>query len=355
MEIQINALQNAGESLTGVIASIKEWGASEQGDSENEYDITAIHTASLSFKTSGVYRVYRQGKPVAEICREYLHTPADDAINSKAIVVYPVSDNGRTDLNNGTVLQLPDKTAATHGGKVSWNETDNSLAYTGGHSGPIEKFYIDGDLKIVTEKPDKALTVNVSSYTIRDIRNGILQSYPIVKIGTQYWMREDLQTAYYNDSKNIPIQKILGTGDRCFQYSVPGFLLYNGEAVLTGKLAPLDWRIPSDNDWNRLKEYIAGNASVLKKAGTWSSDTNPATNETGFGIAPKGLLLERDNATTLVNPASSTAYWTRNGMQEQLDKVVIITNSNNDIEFKNSVKPEGKKYYNGFSVRCIKE
>ena len=66
---------------------------------------------------------------------------------------------------------------------------------------PIEKFYIDGDLKIVTEKPDKALTVNVSSYTIRDIRNGILQSYPIVKIGTQYWMREDLQTAYYNDSK----------------------------------------------------------------------------------------------------------------------------------------------------------
>lgn len=168
-------------------------------------------------------------------------------------------------------------------------------------------------------------------------------------------MREDLQTAYYNDSKNIPIQKILGTGDRCFQYSVPGFLLYNGEAVLTGKLAPLDWRIPSDNDWNRLKEYIAGNASALKKAGTWSSDTNPATNETGFGIAPKGLLLERDNATTLVNPASSTAYWTRNGMQEQLDKVVIITNSNNDIEFKNSVKPEGKKYYNGFSVRCIKE
>lgn len=130
---------------------------------------------------------------------------------------------------------------------------------------PIEKFYIDGDLKIVTEKPDKALTVNVSSYTIRDIRNGILQSYPIVKIGTQYWMREDLQTAYYNDSKNIPIQKILGTGDRCFQYSVPGFLLYNGEAVLTGKLAPLDWRIPSDNDWNRLKEYIAGNASALKK------------------------------------------------------------------------------------------
>ena len=227
--------------------------------------------------------------------------------------------------------------------------------YTGGQSGPIEKFYLDGDLKIVTEKPDKALTVNVSSYTIRDIRNGILQSYPIVKIGTQYWMREDLQTAYYNDSKNIPIQKILGTGDRCFQYSVPGFLLYNGEAVLTGKLAPLDWRIPSDNDWNRLKEYIAGNASALKKAGAWSSDTNPATNETGFGIAPKGLLLERDNATTLVNPASSTAYWTRNGMQEQLDKVVIITNSNNDIEFKNSVKPEGKKYYNGFSVRCIKE
>ena len=134
MEIRINALQSTSETLTGVIAGIKEWGFSEQGESENRYDITAIHTASLSFKTSDVYRIYHQGKPVAEVCREYLYATAADAVDSKAIVVYPVQDNERTDLMNGIVLQLPDKTAMIHGGRVSWNESENSLAYTSGHS-----------------------------------------------------------------------------------------------------------------------------------------------------------------------------------------------------------------------------
>lgn len=66
-----------------------------------------------------------------------LHYPAD-AVATKAIVVYSVQDNEQTDLTNGIVLQLPDKTATTHGGKVSWNEADNSLTYISGHSRPIE-------------------------------------------------------------------------------------------------------------------------------------------------------------------------------------------------------------------------
>ena len=32
-----------------------------------------------------------------------------------------------------------------------------------------------------------------------------------------------------------------------------------------------------------------------------------------------------------------------------------FANSNNDIALKNAVKPEGKDYYNAFSIRCIKE
>lgn len=68
-----------------------------------------------------------------------------------------------------------------------------------------------------------------------------------------------------------------------------------------------------------------------------------------------GLLLERENKTALVNANSSTAYWLYDGTQKQLDKVVMFANSNNDIALKNAVKPEGKDYYNAFSIRCIKE
>ena len=259
-------------------------------------------------------------------------------------------------MTNGIVLQLPDKTATTHGGKVSWNEADNSLTYISGHSQPIEKFYIDENRKIVTEKPaTPALAINVSSYVIRDIRNGILHTYPIVKIGAQYWMKEDLQTAHYNDSKSMPLRKALGDGEGYLKWAGTNSHFYNGEAVLTGKLAPLDWRLPTENDWNRLKEYIGENASALKKADTWSSDVYSATNETGFCIQPAGLLLERENKTALVNANSSTAYWLYDGTQKQLDKVVMFANSNNDIALKNAVKPEGKDYYNAFSIRCIKE
>ena len=356
LEICINALQSTSETLTGVIASIKEWGFNEQGESENKYDITAIHTASLSFRTSDIYRIYYRGRPVAEVCREYLYATSTDAVDSKAIVAYPVQDNEQTDLMNGIVLQLPDKTAMIHGGKVSWNESENLLTYIAGHSQPIEKFYIDANKKIVTEKPtETTLAINVSSHVIRDIRNGTLQTYPIVKIGTQYWMKEDLQVTHYNDSRSMPLIQTLGGGEGYFKRDDCDAYFYNGEVVLTGRLAPLDWKLPTENDWNRLKEYIGENASVLKKAGAWSPDVNSATNETGFSIQPKGLLLERGNKTTLINANSSTAYWVHDGTQKQLDKVVMFTNSNNDIAFKNAVKPEGKDYYNAFSIRCIKE
>lgn len=356
LEICISALQSTSETLSGIIASIKEWGFSEQGESENRYDITTVHTASLSFKTSDVYRIYHQGKPVAEVCREYLYTNAADAVATKAIVAYSVQEDEQTDLTDGLVLQLPDKTATIHGGRVSWNKADNSLTYIAGNSLPIEKFHIDENKKISTGKPGAAaLAINVSSYEIRDIRNGILQTYPIVKIGTQYWMKEDLRATCYNDSKSIPLKKTLEKGAGYFHWADKDTYLYNGDAVLSGKLTPAAWRLPTENDWNRLTEYVGNNASVLKKTAAWSSDTYPATNETGFGVLPQGLLLEREGKTTLVNANFSTAYWVYDGTQEQVDKVVMFANSNNDIDFKTSVKPDGKDYYNAFSVRCLKE
>ncbi len=355
LEIHIGALQSTSETLTGIIAGIKEWEFSEQGESENNYNITTIHTASLSFRTSDVYRIYHHGKPVAEICREFLNSSAADAICSKAIVVYPVQDNEQTDLKNGIVLQLPDKEAMIHGGKVSWDESKNSLTYSAGHSKPIEKFYIDESQKIVTEKPATALTVNISNYVIRDIRCKTPKFYPIVKIGTQYWMREDLQATCYNNGTDIPLEQSLGQGGSYFQRNNSDSYFYNGEAVLTGNLAPLDWKLPTENDWDRLKEYIDENASALKKTAAWKSESAPATNETGFNSQPRGLVMEKGGETVVMNSGSSTAYWVYDGVQKQLDETIILTNTNNDITFKYAVKPEGKEYYNAFSVRCIKE
>lgn len=58
---------------------------------------------------------------------------------------------------------------------------------------------------------------------------------------------------------------VLGQGGGYFKQDNFDAHFYNGEAVLTGKLAPADWKIPTENDWNRLIEYIGGSASTLKK------------------------------------------------------------------------------------------
>ena len=358
LEIRIDALQSTSKTLSGIVTGIKEWGAGEIGTGENSYNITAIHTASFSFRTSDVYRIYRQGRAVAEVCREYLNSTTGNEISSRAIVVYPVhARNGKeqTDLTNGIVLQLPDKEAAIHGGKVNWSTADNSLAYTAGNSEVIEKFYIDENENIVLEEPATAFPVNISNYVIRDMRNAVVTNYPIVKIGTQYWIKEDLQATAYNDGKYIPLKKDLGQGAAYFEWTANGTRLYSGEAILTGKVAPEEWKLPTKDDWNRLKNYVGENASALKKADMWDTTGNQATDETGFSSIPRGLLLERENKTTLINPASSVAYWVYDDAQKRLEEVVIIAKSDNLIAFKNAVKPEGKDYYNAFSIRCIKE
>lgn len=76
------------------------------------------------------------------------------------------------------------------GGKISWNTEDNSFTYTTGTSGKIDKFYLNESGIITLIKPEKPLDINVIRHTIRDIRNGTLKEYPIVKIGIQYWCRK---------------------------------------------------------------------------------------------------------------------------------------------------------------------
>lgn len=362
LEVRINALQSTSTSLTGIVYGINDWGTVATGSGENRYDITAVHTASFSFATSDVYRVYQKGKAVAEVCKEYLKS---DAIAAKAIVVYPVQENEETDLTKGTVLQLVDVAEAVHGGTVSWNTADNTLNYVAGTSEPIEKFYIDGNSHIVFEKPSEALAINVSNYVIRDIRNGVLTTYPIVKVGTQYWMKENLKATYYNDNQSIPKMSELGAGDGYFELEANDYqILYNGEAVLTGKLAPEDWRVTTEADWDKLKAYVGGNASALKKADVWKTDSNPATDETGLSMPGSGLYLMRgQGVSTMINYKSAVAYWMYDASENVLEKVALLLYSNNNIDYSTTLHPaesnvtsdEQLEYYNGFSVRCVKE
>jgi uncharacterized protein (TIGR02145 family) len=131
-------------------------------------------------------------------------------------------------------------------------------------------------------------------------------TYKTVVIGTQTWMAENLKTAKFND--NNPIQYVIDTDilvtlitpayclypDDPDSYKSTYGALYNGYTILSGKLCPTDWHVPTDTEWTVLTNYLGGldiAGDKLKEKGTlhWESmyDVN-ASNESGFTALGSG-------------------------------------------------------------------
>jgi uncharacterized protein (TIGR02145 family) len=147
-------------------------------------------------------------------------------------------------------------------------------------------------------------------------------TYTTVVIGSQVWTAENLRTTKYNDGTAIPhvtdsvAWANLSTPGYCFYNNstsasekVRWGALYNWYAVITGKLAPSGWRVPSDNDWTILQNYLIANgfnydgstsgnkiAKSLAAKTDWSSLNNvgvigndlSSNNSTGFSALPNG-------------------------------------------------------------------
>lgn len=137
-----------------------------------------------------------------------------------------------------------------------------------------------------------AINVNVASYTLRDLRDGTLEEYPIVKIGTQYWMKAELRATAYQTGEKLLRQTNLGKDAGYFKPANYDIYFYNGEAVLSGKLNPSGWKIPSEDDWNQLRKYTNESAASLK-AGEWevlsAGKVSPIDNLTMFNAYPVGM------------------------------------------------------------------
>jgi uncharacterized protein (TIGR02145 family) len=93
--------------------------------------------------------------------------------------------------------------------------------------------------------------------------------YRTVRIGSQEWTAENLRTAKFNDGAPIPCVPDsvawhgLSTPAFCYYGntdnadSIRRFgALYNWHCVGSGKLAPAGWRVPSNEDWAVLRDYL---------------------------------------------------------------------------------------------------
>ena len=179
---------------------------------------------------------------------------------------YPIK-GGKADLSQGTILQLLDINDNINGGTIRWNTRDNTFNYEAGYSPRIREIYYDERGNVLTEKPGTPLYINVAAYTLRDDRDrGNTQEYPVVKIGTQYWMRSNLQATMYRDGTPIPRQKHKGKQPATLPKTKKN--ISTTDMYWKKRAGSLRMENPSEEDWQTLCEYVGDDASRLK-TGVW--------------------------------------------------------------------------------------
>ena len=350
-EITIEFQKEENEQLTGIAGSITDWTDAEIGGNSNEQNHSVIYTSSLSFVSSNIYQIYYEGRAIAEICKEYL---ISDLLTSRAIVHYPiVSQTGKADLKNGTVLRLLDVEDAICGGKLCWETDGNGFSYENGNQQMVSKFYVGEDGSFLANESLNAANVDIISCLIRDIRGKEIIEYPVVKVGKQYWMQEDLRTIYYQDGTALTSKIELGEGAGYFHPTDTDIYFYNGEAVLAGELAPKGWEIPTKTDWEVLNDYIGGDVSLIK-TGDWApvegEQAAPATNLTGLSIRSLGAWANGKHS----NIGQVNSYWCMDETGTSIpDSVVLFRGELNKYSPSSSTMSQG--YYKALSIRCIKE
>jgi len=223
----------------------------------------------------------------------------------------------------------------------------------------------------------ESVTVNTWSGTVTDIDNNF---YYTIIIGSQEWMGVNLRTTRLNDGNDLE----LISNDTSIHTNTPGYrfchpvdaggvllvdttiygAIYNGYAVMSDKLCPKGWRVPSYDDWNTLINYL-GDYRVaggkMKETGTahWNSPNTDATNESGFTAVPAGRFGRYSGGCygdgNGCSESGYAGYWwssSQNIKDFREDTVLYVAVISYDSA---GVYPGSGFPYDGRSVRCIKD
>ncbi|MCG8342572.1 MAG: fibrobacter succinogenes major paralogous domain-containing protein [Chlorobiales bacterium] len=190
-----------------------------------------------------------------------------------------------------------------------------------------------------------------------------LSVHSSVTIGSQEWMDSNLKvTAYRNGD---PIQQVddiyewsnSTTGAMCLyeekrEYGKVFGCLYNWYAVNDPRgLAPEGWRIPEDEDWQRLADYLGGSdraGGALKQRGIkhWKKPNSGATNNSGFSALPGGFRSLYGDFRHL---GLYSYFWSSSPFKNNCASIRVMG------YFDSKVIHTGGALESGYSVRCIRE
>lgn len=312
-------------------------------------EVTMLYELKAPSTTASfVFEVLFEGVKVGELCHEFIPGYSFDA-GKPAIVFYPHNIYNQS-TGKGLVLD--------NGGSIDYE----TLQYTAGSDPAATSLF--------TENGTDFFTGNYLGYTgdnslgcvpcrITDYEGN---AYKIMKIGSQYWMAENLRTL--TDGQGQAIASDL-TEDQwkngragCAIYGFPDGadaankyvreqygVLYNGRHFLASSESPVSgWKVPDHlADWDKLRNYL-GNTKVAR-----------ALKIAGFIGSPGG----RRDDQAVFKEKDKLAYWWFNSIDGSNCWALYIDPE--QVDYPDDTPDSGSlnnalfSRVNGFSIRCIRE
>ncbi|MCD8261483.1 MAG: fimbrillin family protein [Bacteroides sp.] len=265
---------------------ISDWSESvyEEGDLKSK-PTPKVEIEAMDFSRSAIWHIVSPKQELlGVVCREYL---CSEELRSVAVTYYTAVD-GTPDYTEGEVLYLIEGADKSGGGKITWQENENTFDYTPVDRVPMTAFYITSDGQITTDATE-GVFFTLSAELVKDVDDN---EYGVVKVGKQCWMTSNLRVTSFRDGTLLtevtgkfpegkaPAYRLHDSGE----FSEYGFY-YNGP-IVAGDIAPVGWKVSASTDWVTLRNYSI-NALSLKDADSWTDDSG---NESGVTVLPDGYI-----------------------------------------------------------------
>jgi Fibrobacter succinogenes major domain (Fib_succ_major). len=186
-------------------------------------------------------------------------------------------------------------------------------------------------------------TIDTTAGTMTDIDGNV---YTTVKIGSQTWMAENLKTTKFNDGSTISYITTISNWELLMgvKYNtIPEFCyynnlysnrytygaLYNSSAVMSGKLGPTGWHVPSLDEWQT----------------AYKTDSLALKNVLHKG----GMIKYRNNSLNFILIDTTNICWCSDNYTDAYGEVIAYY-----VTY-DCVRSMDIPYYAGCSVRLVKD
>lgn len=205
-------------------------------------------------------------------------------------------------------------------------------------------------LKICVQEKDAEYTFSLNDDIV--FIDGL--SYKTIKIGNQTWLAENLEASFeesehgrYGMFYNLDEETYGRTGKNY------GRLYFWNEAIEVAEKVK-GWRLPTKEDFEKLKEFVGENAGTkLKSTEEWEDSSG--SDNFGFNALPSGKFFSGEYFWT----GKSCGFWTATNDEEYADKNAyyyrLDAESISEADPTAFVKEVSNKNITAFSIRLVKE